>query len=76
MAAGEVGIETEVTAECVWRCVWKIGLLEAVIWSYYWRTVDETMKSHSKEKKNPNTQTGRTLAVGGEGLCHCLFIFA
>ena len=73
MVAGEVGITTEVTAKCVQRCVWKIGFLEAVIWSYYWRTVDETMKSHSKEQNN--TQTGRTPAVGREGLCHCLFYF-
>ena len=72
-----------------------------MIWSYYWRTVDETLKSHSEEKKkkkktnkktptkkphqtqnktkqNPtkNLRTGRTYALGVEGLCHCRLIFA
>lgn len=79
MAAGEVGIETKVTAKCVWRCVWKTGLLDAAKWSCYWRSVDETMKSHSKGKKkkpqHESTHTGSTVAVGREGLCPC-FIFA
>jgi len=28
-----------------------------MIWSYYWRTVDETLKSHSEEKKKKKKQT-------------------
>lgn len=50
MARGEVGIETEVIAKYVWD-LRKMGLLEAVIWSY-WRTVGETMKSHSRKNSN------------------------
>lgn len=52
IVAGEVGIEAKVTAKCVCGRVRKVGLLEAVIWSYYWRTVGETLKSHSKLKNS------------------------
>ena len=74
MAAGEVGIETEVTAEGVWGCVWKTGLLEAVIWSYYWRTVHETMKSHSKEK-NPKHSNWEDSSCGKRGIMSLSVLF-
>lgn len=60
--AGEVGVEAKVTAKCVRGCV---GLSEAVIYSYYWRTVDETLKSNFKGKKN--TSNWEDLSSGNRG---------